>query len=439
MVDFIRTEGGCYAQGQTILGSFLYPIKDPEAKCPEPKPEERFELNPDLPPIPKELWGRMVNLFIHMAKNFANSQEVQVRLLYRLEGPDESGTPWKIVVPRQTVGPGHVDSPNLNDSCDIVTGQPVGNYPPEGYVDAGSSHSHHTMTLSFSSSVDDPSDLASQGIHFLINSVKFSPEGKTTYYPEARISYRQNFYYLTFEQVGQVVDLTPTTETFHPTALTYIQMGSYRSNNFFKTGANKSSTKMKSSHSVGAIQSNSYSESWWDDDYYMSTSGRMGKGLTDPADELGMVIEDLVSLNYSQHEIESIIVKHYAGWHRGLALDVSILEDSQEELEILPEDRELLYGPEYSEEDYQLWNDFELEEDFGDQLIEYLIGLNYPKDVVLKAIKSFLDTLDPVPFPTCENEVQEVFNIIAEEYNGLIALNNKNQFRSLVQIASQAF
>lgn len=436
MVDFIRTESGCYTQGQTIFGSFLYPIKDPEANYPDPKPEESFELNPDLPRIPKELWGRMVNLFTHMAKNFSNSQEVQVRFLYRLEGPDESGTPWKIVVPRQVVGPGHVESPNLNDSCDIVTGQPVGHYPPEGYVDAGSSHSHHTMAMSFSST-DDSSDLASQGIHFLINSIKFLPEGKTTYYPEARISYRQNFYYLTFDQLGQVVDLTPTNETFHPTALTYIQVGSYRNNSFLKAGANKSSNKVKSSHSIGANQSESYLDPWWDADYYMSTSGRT-KGLIDPADELGMVIEDLVSFGYSQHEIESIIVKHYAGWHRGLALDVSIQQDSPEELDLLPEDKDLLYGSEDNDE-YQLWNEFELEEDFGDQLIEYLISLQYPEDIVLKAIKNFLDTLDPVPFPTCENEVQEVFNIIAEEYNGLIALNNKDQFRSLVQAASQTF
>lgn len=457
MPDYIRTMGGCYSHAQTLLGSFLYPITDPEATIPAPKPEEMFELNPDLPQIPKHLWGAMVDLFVHMAKNHANPQEVQVRFLYREEGPGEDGSPWKIVVPRQKVSSGFVDSPNLHDSCDIITGLPIECYPPAGYTDAGSAHSHNTMSCSFSPH-DDTTERRSQGIHFLIKSIKFSPNSTTTYHPEARISFRQNFYNLTFEQLGQVADLTPTSDTFSPKVLSYITVEKYPVNTRFRYNPTKTSN-VKVNTSKGKAGSNPYEpyqigadlQTAWDDDdfYYYPAKTRSKTGEvqilqnSDPEEELGMLIEDMVSFNYSQREIEDILVKHYKGWHRGLPdkSGLGFVEDDLDEEDLLlisnmglEEDlpsASISLGEEYGAA-FDDWGEgsLDLDKEFGEKLVIHLLDQGYEIDTIQEAFKQFLDDPNPVPVPESPTLVDEIFNLIAEDYVFLPTLEEQCLFRA---------
>lgn len=396
-MEYLRTKTGCYAAGENLLGQFLYRIEDPEAVMDCPKGSELFELNSSLPQIPKRLWGAMVDLFIHMAKNHTNPQEVQVRFLYKLDA-QEGEMPWKIVVPRQIVSGGSVNSPNLQDCCDLITGIPLTQYPPEGYVDAGSAHSHNTMSISFSSH-DDTTERRSQGIHFLIRSIKFSKDENPTYVPEARISYRQNFYPLTFEQIKQVVDLTPTEDTFDPKVLGYISLERNfiaKSKSTFAKQPNPQSYQNSKISSMDLSSKGVWSP---EDNYYLPN------GLNTIEEEFIYLIEDMSTvLGYSQSDIEDIIQKHFKGWVRGShAEDEDNLDFSEHfEAQLL----ELGVFQSYPEEIQNELNCF----------VANQFDLGYTPEIIEQALAQFCKDPNNGQWGSQNYQIQEILNQLEIAY-----------------------
>lgn len=421
-MEYLRTKEGFYALGDNLLGQFLYPIQDPEAVHDAPKAEEMFELNQSLPQIPKHLWGAMVNLFIHMAKNYTNPQEVQVRFLYNLEA-QEGEMPWKIVVPRQVVSSGSVTSPNLQDCCDLITGAALSQYPPEGYVDAGSAHSHNTMSVSFSYT-DDTTELRSQGIHFLIRSIKFSKTDNTTYVPEARISYRQNFYPLSFEQIKQVADLTPTDDTFDPKVLTYITVERFQGSRTKFSSNSYSGTKSSSNSKTDQLtpsspQLNGASMGTWgsQDDYFLPSYG-----LT-IEDELAYIIEDMsTTLAYTQSDIENIIQKHFKGWVR--SSETNLVESSWESSAEFEEQLLSLGGNGCSQEIQDRLN----------SLICNLFDMGYTASVIEQAFTQFLSGPNDRLWGNLQSyEIEDAYNQVKAAYQSFESKEDQTIFCSEVE------
>lgn len=423
-MEYLRTKNGCYAVGDNLLGQFLYPIEDPEATHDAPKADEMFELNQSLPQIPKHLWGAMIDLFIHMARNHANPQEVQVRFLYNLEA-QEGEMPWKIVVPRQAVSSGSVNSPNLQDCCDLITGVPLSQYPPEGYVDAGSAHSHNTMSVSFSYT-DDTTERRSQGIHFLIRSIKFSKTSNPTYVPEARISYRQNFYPLSFEQIQQVADLTPTDDTFDRNVLTYITVERFPgsrvnllSNTYSGTKGSKHSKTNQLAPSSQHVD-NAQMGAWGpEDDYFLPSYGNLTV-----EEELAYIIEDMsTTLAYTQSDIEDIIQKHFKGWVRGS--ETNLIESSWESSAEF-EEQLLGLGDESSSPEIQ---------DCLNSLICDLFDKGYTSDIIEQAFTQFLSGPDGRLWGNLQSyEVEDSYNQIKDAYQSFISKEDQASFVSGVEL-----
>jgi len=420
-MEYLRTKAGCYAAGENLLGQFLYPIDDPEATMDCPADHELFELNPSLPQIPMQLWGAMVDLFIHMAKNHSNPQDVQVSVLYKLDA-QEGEMPWRIAVPRQIVSAGSVNSPDLQDCCDLITGIPLTQYPPEGFVDAGSAHSHNTMSISISGH-DDTTERRSQGIHFFIRSIKFSKSENPTYVPEARISYRQHFYPLTFEQIKQVVDLTPTDDTFDPKVLSYITLERNLIAKSTSTAAKESKPSSTKETKTSSVDINSMGI-WDPEDYYLS-----GYGQNTIEEELIYLIEDMSTiLRYSQSDIEDIIQRHFKGWVRGSKSNKTENEwDSSEQLE--GQLLELRSFQDHSEEIQAELN----------SLISNQFDLGHTPEAIQQALTQFLKDPDGVEWNTQNYQVEDIILQLEEAYRNWDTKEDQKLFISAVEVLLAEF
>ena len=123
-------------------------------------------------------------------------------------------TKWKIVVPKQTVSGVSVKSV-LANNVDIETGEKYTQFPPEGWVHAGSSHSHNTMQAFFSST-DDKSELTVPGLHIVVGAINHK---KNEYSYKASIVAQK----LRKEvEIEDVVDIEPEDLPFHKNILDYI-------------------------------------------------------------------------------------------------------------------------------------------------------------------------------------------------------------------------
>lgn len=171
----IRTKrNGVYKEfNNKAWGSYYAKVEDPLADG--EVDNESFTIQSNFPKLPAELWTAIVGLYFYFAKGSVGNLEAQVLLLR-----DEATLrKWKVIVPRQRVTGAHVDSPDFNQSIDILTGEEYTSFPPEGWVHAGSSHSHNTMKLSSFSGTDDANELTVPGAHILVSCIDLQKDTYT--------------------------------------------------------------------------------------------------------------------------------------------------------------------------------------------------------------------------------------------------------------------
>ena len=212
---------GCWQLKGNAIGRYLIPVTDPLATDELTKEHiDGFELSPDFVPIDATTWQRWVQLCFHFCDKVATTTEVSIRLLRKDDDPSK----WRIVVPPQSVGRATVTTSNFADSLDIETGEPIGQWPPEGWTPMGSSHSHNTMGAFFSGT-DDTYELGDPGLHLVVGSINLvkrtyaiaasvvAPRpGSTTPNTRFKLDY------------SGLVDASPIEEvTFHPNVLEIVK------------------------------------------------------------------------------------------------------------------------------------------------------------------------------------------------------------------------
>lgn len=166
--SILRTaENGCWEIYNGTWGSYLRPTFDPEANAVITDEHlKHFELKEGIHKIPAELWAKWVRLCFHFVDKVTSSVEVSVRILRSQEDPSV----YRILVPKQKVSGASVRVDSFDEAIDIDTGEEIAEYPPEGWVPVGSSHSHNTMA-SFFSGTDDKYELGDPGIHLVVGSI----------------------------------------------------------------------------------------------------------------------------------------------------------------------------------------------------------------------------------------------------------------------------
>lgn len=205
----------CHSQA---WGKYLIPSEDPDGLELSSFELGGIQLNPDFPKIPAELWARYIGLCFYMCPSgtkLTRSQhdsqlEVQVCLLR----DQETLSKWKIVVPKQMVSGVSVKA-ELKSNIDIVTGERYEQFPPPGWVHAGSSHSHNTMDAFFSGT-DDRSELNVPGMHIVVGNID---------HDNMQYSYKASIVLQKLRKevdLDKVVDSTPLELEFHPDVLDYI-------------------------------------------------------------------------------------------------------------------------------------------------------------------------------------------------------------------------
>ena len=130
---------GCFEVYEGAWGKYLRPCFDPDVNVEITKEHlEYFEVNPDIHKVPAELWSRWTKLCFHYVGKVKDSVEVSVRILRSAEDPSV----YRILVPKQKVSGATVRVDSFEESIDIETGEELTEYPPQGWIPVGSSHSH---------------------------------------------------------------------------------------------------------------------------------------------------------------------------------------------------------------------------------------------------------------------------------------------------------
>lgn len=111
-------------------GTYYVPENDER-----PLPDISFQLKDDFKRIPAEVWTPIVKLFQAFSTQCASNLEVGVYLLAK---PD--GSEWAVALPRQTVSGASVDVRGFDDCIDLITGEQLESFPPDGWVHAGDVH-----------------------------------------------------------------------------------------------------------------------------------------------------------------------------------------------------------------------------------------------------------------------------------------------------------
>lgn len=205
---------GCWEVKTNTWGSFLQPTVDPDANAVITKEQyEGFELLPDTPRIPGELWSRWINLCIEMMRRGTGDLEVSCRLLRNIEDPSM----YRIVVPQQKVTGVAVRVDTFDKSIDIETGEVITQWPPEGWRPCGSSHSHNSMAAFFSGT-DDKYELGDPGLHIVVGTID---PNDGTYTLMASVTANKRRFTI---DPDSVVDLSVDGATYHPSVVDAIQL-----------------------------------------------------------------------------------------------------------------------------------------------------------------------------------------------------------------------
>lgn len=206
-------------------GSYLRPTHDPDANIVELTEDhfKLFELRDDIHQIPSDLWSAWVQLCFYYSDKVNNNVEVSVRILRS----ESDSSKYRFLVPLQEVGKGSVRANNFQKSIDILTGEETTQYPPDGWIPIGSSHSHNTMEPFFSST-DDRYELTDPGLHIVVGSIN---QDKNEYSLQVSVTgNKRRFLIESREDEEKIVDLTPNDDTtYHSKVLDYVstQFGSF--------------------------------------------------------------------------------------------------------------------------------------------------------------------------------------------------------------------
>lgn len=235
-----------------------------------------ISLNENFPKIPAPLWSRWIALCFYMCPQtgavMASSMhgrqlEVQVCLLRKLmttpEGLNYAGDEWKIVVPKQIVSGVSVKA-KLNECIDIETGEKYEQFPPEGWMHAGTSHSHNTMGAFFSG-VDDNSELTCPGFHAVIGNIDHAKKQYTFASSIVLRKMRKKV------ELDEVVDITAVESEFHPDVLDYIDTVVSANNKLYEE-EKKKEEKKESKKFI-----NNWSDDTDDDDEILGTGTKWSK------------------------------------------------------------------------------------------------------------------------------------------------------------------
>lgn len=298
---------GCFELYESYWGKYIRPCFDPEANVEISKEHlEHFEVNPNIHKIPAELWTRWVNLCFHFVDKVPGSVEVSVRFLRSQEDPSK----YLCVVPKQVVSGAAVRVDSFDECIDIESGQEFTEYPPQGWIPVGSSHSHNTMGAFFSGT-DDKYELGDPGIHLVVGAIKTK---ERTYEIAASVVGSGRRFKLSYKEL---IDATPIEDvTFHPKVLAYVDYTSPVSNYTYtpaKPGAitttkytstgNKNDRRsyrkwLEQYAGYSYFSQNEYSDPfYYNGDYYGGDNSRGGSSREVKLWEVEDVINDYIQQN----------------------------------------------------------------------------------------------------------------------------------------------
>lgn len=218
---------GCYELYESYWGKYIRPCFDPEANVEISKEHlEHFEVNPNIHKLPADLWSRWVNLCFHFVDKVSSSVEVSVRFLRSAEDPSK----YRCIVPKQVVSGAAVRVDSFDECIDIESGEELTQYPPDGWIPVGSSHSHNTMAAFFSGT-DDKYELGDPGIHLVVGAIKVQDR---TYQIAASVVGSGRRFKLPYTEL---IDATPIDNVgFHPKVLAYVDYTSPVTTYTYKPG-----------------------------------------------------------------------------------------------------------------------------------------------------------------------------------------------------------
>jgi len=292
-------------------GSYLRPTDDPDANVVITEDNLKvFELNPDIHKIPAELWTPWVKLCFYYVAKVPSSVEVSVRILRSAE----DNSKYRILVPRQKVSGASVRVDSFDEAIDIVTGEEITQYPPDGWIPVGSSHSHNTMA-SFFSGTDDKYELGDPGIHLVVGGIN-TKEMKYTIAASVVGSGRR--FIVNYQDL---IDATPqTSPEFHPKVIDYVDFtsplvttyGTTTSSNYTPTKwSKKTSDDDSSSYQEWIRQVYGFNDLDMSDPYHYSEGNHTyGKGTSSSKPVALWEIEDLINdyLTQNQNDINKLCI-----------------------------------------------------------------------------------------------------------------------------------
>jgi hypothetical protein len=218
--EIFRTpKHGCFSEHSSYWGSYLAPAIDPLADGDIPEADlKKFHLREGIRKIPKPLWTAWVELCFHFVRQGNRQLEVSCRLLRNETDPSE----YRIIIPPQEVSAASVDVPCFDGSIDIMTGEVIESYPPIGWRPIGSSHSHNTMDVFFSST-DDRAELGDPGLHIVVGRINLQANN---YAMKCSITAHKRRFEI---DMRDIIDLDGDAQgaTYHPSVLKNVVLHSY--------------------------------------------------------------------------------------------------------------------------------------------------------------------------------------------------------------------
>lgn len=200
-----------------VVVKVLGPERPEQATVPLDKADllspRMFYPNSKTPKIPGSLWDEVILLFRHycvarsaavdvpnvtnpelgwikdlLVEDIVDSNEVAVSFAYSADKDD-----YKAVVSTQKVSGASVQGDRR--VCMDIVDRTVCPFPPPGYEEIGSSHSHNTMS-SFYSGTDDINEVAKPGYHIVVGSIT-----KDSYTAVASLMHKGIRYYTTLDKI----------------------------------------------------------------------------------------------------------------------------------------------------------------------------------------------------------------------------------------------
>ena len=313
--ELLRTaRRGCWQLKRNAWGQFLAPTDDPLANVVLSDEQlQGFELNEGIVPIPADLWSRWVKLCFHFAKERHGNLEVSCRLLRH----EDDKSQWRIVVPPQAVGGASVRAESFDGAIDILTGEVIEQWPPEGWIPCGSAHSHNSMAAFFSGT-DDKYELGDPGLHIVIGTINLLAN---TYTYKASVTANGRRFLI---DLPLVADLTPLAANFHPDVLQVVELERPR---FLTTTGQYPQQWARSAEFTDPNAGNGYYrrpysaalsgrlDDDWDEAYDLQTieypryaNSRYGDALStaDAEEAINWLIRDAISAGAEEHLMDAL-------------------------------------------------------------------------------------------------------------------------------------